>query len=431
MSYTAIKVQSLAKRYKIGRQQASYKTIVETVSKAFSSNLIERFKNRQEPDDYFWALKDVDFEVKQGEVIGVIGHNGAGKSTLLKILSRITEPTSGVADIYGRVGSLLEVGTGFHMELTGRENIYLSGAILGMKKNDIDRHFDEIVAFAEVEKFIDTPVKHYSSGMHLRLAFAVAAHLEPEILLIDEVLAVGDLAFQKKCLNKMEDVATQGRTILFVSHNMGAIKELCQTALVLKNGKVDYHGSVVSGIQHYSRNVLNVQPESSNGHRTAGFAQTVINENREEHCRINNDEPFEITSDLNLSNNLNRIVMHCLIEDAECNQVVHNYIRTKDIGWFDLKSGTYRIKAQMPALWLKPGVYTLYLKLIAETEDAKQVKYLSERVLIDIADKTELFAGKVYATILPPVKWAVSPVLTSNDFETLDKIKTVKALEMY
>lgn len=267
--------------------------------------------------------------------------------------------------------------------------------------------------------------------MHLRLAFAVAAHLEPEILLIDEVLAVGDLAFQKKCLNKMEDVANQGRTVLFVSHNMGAIKELCQTALVLKNGKVDYHGSVVSGIQHYSRNVLNIQSENSNGHKAAGFSQTFINEIKEDHCRINNNEPFEITSDLNLSNNLNRVVMHCLIEDAECNQVVHNYIRAKDIGWFDLKSGIYRIKAQMPSLWLKPGVYTLYLKLIGETEDARQVKYLSERVLIDIADKTDLFAGKVYATILPPVKWAVSPVLKTADFEKLDKIKTVKALELY
>ncbi len=430
MSYTAIKVESIAKRYNIGRYQAPYKTIVESVTKAFTSNPFRIFKKRRDKDDFFWALKDISFEVKPGEVVGVIGHNGAGKSTLLKILSRITEPTAGSADIYGRVGSLLEVGTGFHYELTGRENLYLSGAILGMKKNDIDRRFDEIVAFAEVEKFIDTPVKHYSSGMHLRLAFAVAAHLEPEILLVDEVLAVGDLAFQKKCLNKMEDVATQGRTILFVSHNMGAIKELCQSALVLKNGKVDYQGSVVSGIQHYTRNVLNTQTESVNGHKTAGFTHTFINDNNTEHGQVNNNEPFEITSDLNLSDNLNRIVMHCLIEDAECNQVVHNYIRTKEIGWADLKKGTYRIKAQMPPLWLKPGVYTLYLKLLAETEDAGQVKYLSERVLLDIADKTEMFAGKVYATILPPVKWAVSPVLKSNDFETLDKIKTVKALEL-
>jgi lipopolysaccharide transport system ATP-binding protein len=431
LSYTAIKVQSLAKRYKIGQQRTAYKTFVESVTKAFHSKILSPFKNRNATENYFWALNDVSFEVKQGEVVGVIGHNGAGKSTLLKILSRITEPTRGVADIYGRVGSLLEVGTGFHMELTGRENIYLSGAILGMKKRDIGRKFDEIVAFAEVEKFIDTPVKHYSSGMHLRLAFAVAAHLEPEILLIDEVLAVGDLAFQKKCLNKMEDVATQGRTVLFVSHNMSSIKELCQTALVLKNGEVDYYGSVVSGIQHYSRNVLNIQSEGSNANKANGFSRTIINDRKGEHCCINNSESFEISSDLNLQNNLNRVVMHCLIEDAECNQVVHNYIRTKDIGWVDLKAGNYRIKAEMPPLWLKPGVYMLYLKLIAETEDAKQVKFLSERVLMDVSDKTELFAGKVYAAILPPVKWTVFPALTTFDFESPNNSKTNRALELF
>lgn len=431
MSYTAIKAQSLTKRYKIGQSQPAYKTLVESISQAVHSTLFNPFQKRPKADNFFWALKDVSFEIKQGEVVGIIGHNGAGKSTLLKILSRITEPTYGVADIYGRVGSLLEVGTGFHLELTGRENIYLSGAILGMKKRDIERKFDEIVAFAEVEKFIDTPVKHYSSGMHLRLAFAVAAHLEPEILLVDEVLAVGDLAFQKKCLNKMEDVATQGRTVLFVSHNMGAIKELCQTSLVLKNGQVDYYGPVVSGIQHYSRNVLNISTEQTNGHKAAGFALTVINENKAGSCRVFNHEPFEIISDLHLSNNLNRLVLHCLIEDSECNQVVHNYIRTKDIGWSHLKAGTYRIKAQMPPLWLKPGVYTLYLKLIAETDAAKQVKYLSERVLMDIADGTKLFAGKVYATILPPVDWKVSPVLKISEFETLDDIKTIQALELY
>jgi lipopolysaccharide transport system ATP-binding protein len=431
LSYTAIKVESLAKRYKIGQYRAPYKTIVESLTKAFTTGFQTRFRSRNKPEDYFWALNDISFEVKQGEVVGIIGHNGAGKSTLLKILSRITEPTSGKADIYGNVGSLLEVGTGFHYELSGRENIYLSGAILGMKKNEIDRRFDEMVAFAEVEKFIDTPVKHYSTGMHLRLAFAVAAHLEPEILLVDEVLAVGDLAFQKKCLNKMEDVANQGRTVLFVSHNMGAIKELCQTSIVLKNGVVDFQGSVVSGIQHYSRNVLNIQTADSDNRKISGFSQTIVNDVREDYCRINNNEPFEITSDLNVSKKLNRVVIHCLIEDSECNQVVHNYIRTKEIGVAQFERGTYQIKAQMPRLWLKPGVYTLYLKLIAETENAGQVKYLSERVLIDIADKTELFAGKVYATILPPVEWSVSPTRTSNVLETLDSSSLAISAELF
>jgi lipopolysaccharide transport system ATP-binding protein len=191
-----------------------------------------------ELDETIWALQDISFEVKRGEVIGIIGRNGAGKSTLLKILSRITEPTTGRIELHGRVGSLLEVGTGFHPELTGRENIYLNGAILGMRRSEIARQFDEIVAFAEVEKFIDTPVKHYSSGMYLRLAFAVAAHLEPEILLVDEVLAVGDARFRKKCINKMQDVGQQGRTVFFVSHNMPAIASLCERAILLHEGRV-------------------------------------------------------------------------------------------------------------------------------------------------------------------------------------------------
>ncbi|MDZ7339516.1 MAG: ABC transporter ATP-binding protein, partial [candidate division KSB1 bacterium] len=208
-------------------------------------------------ENTIWALKDVSFEVKRGEVAGIIGRNGAGKSTLLKILSRITEPTSGRAEIHGRVGSLLEVGTGFHPELTGRENIYLNGAILGMRKHEIDRKFDEIVAFAEIERFLDTPVKRYSSGMYVRLAFAVAAHLEPEILLVDEVLAVGDAAFQKKCLGKMGDVAREGRTVLFVSHNMAAVANLCQHALLIEKGEVIQRGNTQDVVQAY---IANLEP---------------------------------------------------------------------------------------------------------------------------------------------------------------------------
>jgi lipopolysaccharide transport system ATP-binding protein len=203
---------------------------------------------REEP---FWALQDVSFEAKHGEVVGIIGRNGAGKSTLLKILSRITEPTEGYAALYGRVGSLLEVGTGFHAELTGRENVYLNGAILGMRRAEIARRFDEIIAFAEIEQFIDTPVKHYSSGMYLRLAFAVAAHLEPEILLVDEVLAVGDAAFQRKCLGKVGDVVKEGRTVLFVSHNMPAVLNLCQRAMLLESGRIKYQGQVTEAADRY------------------------------------------------------------------------------------------------------------------------------------------------------------------------------------
>jgi lipopolysaccharide transport system ATP-binding protein len=245
MSDIAIRVENLSKQYRIGRKQEKYPTLRDNLADAFMSPFRRAGKllrgqatGAAELDETIWALKEVSFEIECGEVVGIIGRNGAGKSTLLKVLSRITEPTEGYADVYGRVGALLEVGTGFHQELTGRENIYLNGAILGMKRAEIERKFDEIVAFAEVERFIDTPVKHYSSGMRLRLGFAVAAHLEPEILLIDEVLAVGDVRFQKKCLNKMQDVGQQGRTVLFVSHSMPAITRLCERTILLDEGRV-------------------------------------------------------------------------------------------------------------------------------------------------------------------------------------------------
>jgi len=245
MSDIAIRVENLGKLYRIGAAQKRRDTLRDVIGdwRLEIGDWIERIvhptSNVQLPTaNSIWALKDVSFQVQRGEVVGIIGRNGAGKSTLLKILSRITEPTAGRAEIHGRVGSLLEVGTGFHPELTGRENIYLNGAILGMRRAEIERKFDEIVAFAEIEKFLDTPVKHYSSGMYVRLAFAVAAHLEPEILLVDEVLAVGDAAFQKKCLGKMGDVAKEGRTVLFVSHNMGAIRSLCERGILLSSGQI-------------------------------------------------------------------------------------------------------------------------------------------------------------------------------------------------
>lgn len=251
MSDVAIRVAGLGKQYRLGGTQERYHTLGDQFRKWTSLRRLLSRRTRDEKRPPFWALKDVSFEVKRGEVVGVIGRNGAGKSTLLKILSRITEPTEGEVDIHGRVGSLLEVGTGFHPELTGRENVYLNGAILGMRRSEIVRKFDEIVAFAEVEKFIDTPVKHYSSGMYMRLAFAVAAHLEPEILIVDEVLAVGDAEFQKKCLGKMGDVAKGGRTVLFVSHNMGAVQALCCRVLRLADGRVAGVGSTAAEVAAY------------------------------------------------------------------------------------------------------------------------------------------------------------------------------------
>src|SRR5882724_786372 len=253
MSDAAIVVENLSKSYLIGHQtgpREQYTALRDVIAREvrnFARKGLDFIGGREivqgDEVEQFWALRDVSFEVKRGEVLGIVGRNGAGKSTLLKILSRITEPDRGRAVVRGRVASLLEVGTGFHPELTGRENIFLNGAILGMTRAEIRKKFDEIVAFAEVDKFLDTPVKRYSSGMYVRLAFAVAAHLEPEILLVDEVLAVGDAEFQKKCLGKMRDVSNQdGRTVLFVSHNMAAIKTLCKEVILLDNGKVRMHG---------------------------------------------------------------------------------------------------------------------------------------------------------------------------------------------
>jgi lipopolysaccharide transport system ATP-binding protein len=257
----AIHVSHLGKYYRIGGPQEPYHTLRDAIVNSVKAPF-KRF-NQAPPDDGFWALKDVSFDVQKGEVIGIIGRNGAGKSTLLKILSRITTPTEGIVELYGRVGSLLEVGTGFHPELTGRENIFLSGSIIGMKRSEIQEKFDKIVKFSEIEKFIDTPVKRYSSGMYVRLAFAVAAHLDPEILIVDEVLAVGDLAFQTKCLGKMGEIAKEGRTVLFVSHNMGAILNLCGSAIWLENGQIVKRGTSDEVIRDYENKQLKNFNESS------------------------------------------------------------------------------------------------------------------------------------------------------------------------
>lgn len=250
MAKYSVEVNQIGKRYRIGVTAKQYNTLRDTIAGVFQ-NPKNRLHTRMTEDNSFWALKNVSFKVEEGKAIGIIGRNGAGKSTLLKILSRVTEPTEGSALIRGRVGSLLEVGTGFHPELTGRENIFLNGAILGMKRSEIESKLDEIIAFSEVEKFVDTPVKRYSSGMYLRLAFAVAAHLDPEILVVDEVLAVGDAEFQRKCLGKMSDVASQGRTVLFVSHNMSAIMRLTDQTVVLEHGKVVMQGPTADAVDYY------------------------------------------------------------------------------------------------------------------------------------------------------------------------------------
>lgn len=301
MSDVVIRAEGLGKKYLIGHEshRESYTALRDVLAKAaqnFARSAANVMHGRElvagSRLEDFWALKNVSFEIKRGEAVGIIGRNGAGKSTLLKILSRITEPTTGRVMIKGRVASLLEVGTGFHPELTGRENIYLNGAILGMKRAEIRRKFDEIVTFAEVEQFLDTPVKRYSSGMSVRLAFAVAAHLEPEILVIDEVLAVGDAEFQKKCLGKMQDVTGHGRTVLFVSHNAGAIVSLCKSGIVLSKGQIAAAGSAEEALQHY---------QSEGTAKNAATQMTPNIEVRFNHVRPTPEKEFSIDFSISLS----------------------------------------------------------------------------------------------------------------------------------
>lgn len=308
MSTPVIKVEGIGKEYVIGGRERVSETFREMLSSALVGPFrrFRELRGQVEAEERFWALNDVSFEVHQGEIIGIIGRNGAGKSTLLKVLSRITAPTKGRVEIRGRVSSLLEVGTGFHPELTGRENIFLNGAILGMSRGEIERKFDAIVAFAEIERFLDTPVKRYSSGMHVRLAFAVAAHLEPEILIVDEVLAVGDAEFQKKCLGKMGEVAGCGRTVLFVSHHVGAVRKLCSRAILLRNGELAADDTVARTLELYlqspaANSHINVSEWSWSGTEMPGdetfrlrnvsvktIAQTATSE-------VSTDEAFQIT----------------------------------------------------------------------------------------------------------------------------------------
>jgi lipopolysaccharide transport system ATP-binding protein len=309
VSETVIRVENLGKKYVLSHQQdgRGYKALRDVITdgaKSLGKKLLkpQGIKRNDPTHEEFWALKDVSFDIKQGERVGIIGRNGAGKSTLLKVLSRITEPTQGCIKIKGRVASLLEVGTGFHPELTGRENIYLNGAILGMGKEEIKCKFDEIVAFAEVEKFLDTPVKRYSSGMYVRLAFAVAAHLEPEVLIVDEVLAVGDTQFQKKCLGKMQNVASEGRTVIFVSHQMAAISNLCSSGMMLQSGELIFYGKTEDAIKRYLEASIQSQQEAEGNLQAfrPSWAKPLITSARVLDSKRREQTSFPLGSDINL-----------------------------------------------------------------------------------------------------------------------------------
>jgi len=399
----AIRVEKLSKSYRIGEVRPRYKTIRDSLS-SLATAPFRRFGRRRSEETLMWALRDVSFDVRQGEVIGVIGRNGAGKSTLLKILSRITQPTRGFAEIRGRIGSLLEVGTGFHPELTGRENVFLNGAILGMRRFEIQAKFDEIVAFAEVAKFIDTPVKHYSSGMYLRLAFAVAAHLEPDILLVDEVLAVGDVLFQKKCLGKMEDVARAGRTVLFVSHNMGAVRSLCTKGLFLENGAVLQSGDVGKCIETYFKQIGAFQAaQEGEGADTSasGFSAVRLAGAAGENA-IDQGEAFEARTRLSIRQEVSGFSLFCIVEDMQNRMLFHLREESTELGLTAVSRGEYAISVKVPPLWLNTGLYSLYFKVLFWGNFGK-ARHVSDKVPLDVTGRH----SRVEAILHPGAQWSV------------------------
>lgn len=439
MSDIAIRVENLGKRYRIGRLQQRHDTLRDAIAaklrwKRDAAGLFPDLRTHlpghlspvSGQNDFIWALKDVSFEVKRGEVVGIIGRNGAGKSTLLKVLSRITEPTEGWADIYGRVGTLLEVGTGFHPELTGRENIFLSGAILGMKRAEIERKFDEIVAFAEIEKFIDTPVKHFSSGMYVRLAFAVAAHLEPEILMVDEVLAVGDAAFQKKCLGKMGDVAKEGRTVLFVSHNMEAITRLCGRSMLLHAGFVNAVGYTDAVVRTYLREFLGTSAARNwIDSRKPGNEIVSLFEVRVHDSGGKVRENFEIAETIGVT------MEYAVIRDGAILRPAFSFTNERGINIFDSHDtsqewrrkpripGIYQATVWIPGNFLAEGVIIVGAAIV--TPDPFKVHFNEKEVVsFNVADKMEEnlvrgdYVGHFPGAVRPLLNWEWKVKSVSN-----------------
>jgi homopolymeric O-antigen transport system ATP-binding protein len=354
MSETVIQAEGIGKRYRVGERER-YLALRDVMARAF----VAPFRRRKKPSETseLWALRDVSFDVRQGEVVGLIGRNGAGKTTLLKILSRITRPTVGLAEIYGRVGSLLEVGTGFHPELTGRENVYLSGAILGMKKSEIARKFDEIASFAAVERFIDTPLKHFSTGMQMRLAFAVAAHLEPEILLVDEVLAVGDIEFQKKCLGKMDDVTKTGRTIVFVSHQMNQIRRLCRRCIWVDHGGIRLAGPMLGVVSAYEASFSSaVSSREESGARLENsirfLSWRIADKPASESNVLDGFDSVTFEFSLSVGRHISDGMHGIALYNSE-----HHLMWATSVNNLKLGTGLHVLRFKLPSLPLRPGVY--------------------------------------------------------------------------
>ncbi len=413
----AIRVDGIGKRYRIG-ERVRYGSLRDLLSQSFGS-VLKRARNRQPGrlSDFLWAVRDVSFEVQAGEVLGVIGQNGAGKSTLLKILSRITRPTEGSGEVFGRVGSLLEVGTGFHPELTGRENVYLNGAILGMRRSEIERKFDEIVAFAEVERFIDTPVKRYSTGMHMRLAFSVAAHLEPEILLVDEVLAVGDAAFQKKCIGKVDQVSRHGRTVLFVSHNMAAVQSLCTRVIWMKDGRLIANGDpqeVVSRYLHTSFSSLTEQeweePANAPGNDEVRLRRACVRRlGKAASDPLNVRCPLQIEFEywnLRPGAHLN-LSLHLFNQHGV---LVFNAVPVDEPHWQGkpFPAGLFRDTCYIPGDLLNDGTHRVQLLVV---RDQGKVIYQHDDILaFDVMDSIETrggaWYGKIPGAVRPKLDWS-------------------------
>jgi lipopolysaccharide transport system ATP-binding protein len=429
MSDIVIRAHQISKQFALRGAKENYQTLRSAISRAASApfraaRTLVHPRNEPSSPHYerFWALRDVCFEVKRGEVLGVIGQNGAGKSTLFKILSRITEPTEGYVDIDGRIGSLLEVGTGFHSELSGRENVYLSGAILGMKRHEIARKFDEIVDFAEVPRFIDLPVKHYSSGMYLRLAFSVAAHLEPEILLVDEVLAVGDAAFQRKCMGKMSEVANEGRTVLFVSHNMSAIARLCHTGLLLHGGRVVGYGDVQSVVQQYlDRSVL------LSGEKTFDLSERPAIRIREVAFTgiAVLDKERKVSPAVSLSGGLTLQIRYRVTRPVRGAQISFRLWNSEMVCVltstdFDLEPhrighdhapGDYVAECTLPGQYLRPGSYWVdLLSVIPGTKNLDEIQQCTGFEVLDDGSIDTVLGQKRLGVVAPMLEWRTNRV---------------------
>jgi lipopolysaccharide transport system ATP-binding protein len=417
MSDSVIKVEEIGKLYKLG--EIGTGTISHDLNRWWA-----RMRGKEDPfakigetndrttkgdNDWVWALKDISFEVKQGEVLGIIGRNGAGKSTLLKILSKVTTPSTGRIKVKGRIASLLEVGTGFHQELTGRENIFLNGAILGMSKAEIKSKFDEIVDFSGVERYIDTPVKRYSSGMYVRLAFAVAAHLEPEILIVDEVLAVGDAEFQKKALGKMKDVSSNdGRTVLFVSHNMGAIASLCNKGIVMSNGTLAYVGNVVKALEYYLKEgnqVSDALYKNQSPKPTDILSIRILNSKNEITNNFHFEDSIVIEFVVQAEEKYKNAVLGFRIKDQTERNVFTSQV---ELSSFNYNPGIFTIKALIPGRTLVPNQYIPIVAL--HVPNVELVSYLDNHVMFEIEETgTDFFqyAGNDYGCVFVNCKWDV------------------------